>query len=87
MNGPHLELILETHPGANRSELEESLRAKGLEPLPMKSGVLLAGPVDALRQAVPTLTAEQTGQVPVPAELSRHVRSIRVFGPRRLQSP
>jgi hypothetical protein len=78
----HVELLVETLPGANRDRLQEKLRADGFDPLPMKAGFLLGAELEALRTLLPGLTGGEVGELPIPAELKDTVRSIRRFNPR-----
>ena len=73
----HVELLLETLPGANRDRLQEYLRAQGFDPLPMKAGFLLGAELEALGKLLPGLTGTETGELPIPAEMKDTVRSIR----------
>jgi hypothetical protein len=82
----HLELLLETLPGADRNQLSDRLRAKGFDPLPMKAGLLLSAELGTLRKLLPMLTAAETGELAVPEDLKHAVASIRIFKPRSLHS-
>ena len=84
MSGTHVELILETLPGADREQLRKRLLARGFESLPMKVGVLLAGDVSALEKLLPTIRGAAAGDLPVPDELRDLVRVIHVVTPRSL---
>ncbi len=84
MSAAYLELLLETRPGADRNELSDRLRAKGLDPLPMQAGLLLSAELGTLRKLLPKLTGTETGELAVPEELRHAVGSIRVFKPRSL---
>ena len=82
----HVELFLETLPGADRDRLQEQLRARGFDPLPMKTGFMLGAEIEALGKLLPELTGTETGELPIPAEMRDTVRSIRRFKPRSLHS-
>ena len=82
----HVELLLETSPGADRDQLQRLLRAIGLDPLPMKAGIVLSAEVEVLRKLLPGLSGTETGELPVPDELKNAVRSIRIFKPRSFHS-
>jgi hypothetical protein len=82
----HVELLIEVLPGANRDRLQESLRARGFDPLPMKAGFLLGAELEDIRKLLPGLTGTETGELPIPAEMQDTVRSIRRFKPRSFHS-
>jgi hypothetical protein len=82
----HVELLLETLPGANRDRLQEYLRAQGFDPLPMKAGFLLGAELEALGKLLPGFTGTETDELPIPVELKDTVRSIRRFKPRSLHA-
>jgi len=69
------ELIVELRSGADAEAVSDWLRQRGLEVLPMTVGLLASGEEAAVRNA-------QT----VAEELSAHVKSVSVAGPKRLQS-
>ena len=83
----HIELLLETLPGADRHWLQQYLSSRGFDPLPMKVGFLLSAELEAVAKLLPGLTGTETGELPIPAELKDTVRSIRLFKPRSLHSP
>jgi hypothetical protein len=84
MTEKHLELVVETHAGVNKERLQQRLRLEGVETLPMKVGVLLAGQVSALRAAIPSLTGQEADEIPVPDNLKDEVQAIRLVKPRSL---
>jgi hypothetical protein len=85
--GYHLELIVEANPGADRGRLRDDLQSYGLDPLPMRVGFLLSADRGALRRLVPSLSGDETSDLPVPPPLRSSVKSIRVVKPRSLQTP
>jgi hypothetical protein len=69
------ELIVELRSGADAAVVERWLRQRGLDVLPITVGLLASGEETAVRNA-------QTVEV----ELSAHVKSASVVGPKRLQN-
>ena len=84
MTEKHLELILETLPGVDKERLQQRLRLQGIEALPMKVGVLLAGQVSALHGVIPSLTGQETDEIQVPDNLKHEVKAIHIAKPRSL---
>jgi len=84
MEPKHLELILEVFADADRNRLAAALRARGLDPLPMKVGFMLSADLDTMRNLQPSLTGTETGDLPVPDEMKDAIRSIKVLKPRSL---
>jgi hypothetical protein len=82
----HVELLLETLPGADRDQLQQLLRGMGLDPLPMQAGIVLSAEVEALRKLLPGLSGTETGELSVPDRLKSAVRSICIFKPRSFHS-
>jgi hypothetical protein len=80
----HIELLLETLPGADRDQLQALLRAQGFEPLPMKAGLLLSAEREDLQQLLPGLSSTAADTVSIPAALATMVQAIRIFRPRSL---
>jgi hypothetical protein len=80
----YVELLLETLPGADRDRLQSLIRARGLDPLPMKAGFLLSAELEAVRKLLPGLVGTETGEPPIPEEMKNMVHSIRFFKPRSL---
>jgi hypothetical protein len=78
----HIELILELFPDADRDKVAQHLRGIGFDPLPMKAGILLSAEVEDLRRILPALSGNEIGELSVPDELSKAVRSIHIFKPR-----
>jgi hypothetical protein len=78
----HIELFLELLPDADRDQVQEHLRSKGLEPLPMKAGFALSAGLQDLKRLLPQLSGTEVGELSVPDELKKTVRSIQVFKPR-----
>jgi hypothetical protein len=84
MNEKYMELIIEADAGVDRERLQDRLSHEGIEALPMKVGMLLAGKISALRAAIPSLTGEETDEIPVPENLNDAVKAIRIVKPRSL---
>ena len=84
MNEKYIELIVEADAGVDRERLQERLSHEGIEALPMKVGMLLAGKISALRSAIPSLTGEETDEIPIPENLNDAVKAIRIVKPRSL---
>lgn len=84
MGTKHLELIVETQPGADLEQLKFQLKREDVETLPMGSGLLISGDVGALRAIIPTLKGDEPGEVAVPGHLNDVVKAINVFKPRTL---
>ena len=80
----HLEILLELLPDADRDELQRQLRGVGLDPLPMKAGILLSAEHEDLKRLLPQLSGTETGAIPVPDQLKKLVGAIRIFKPRSL---
>lgn len=76
----HVELALELHPDADRAAVEHWLRERGLDALPLVSGVLASGDSSAAREA---FGVEPAGELPVPGDLRSHVKSVVVVPPKQ----
>lgn len=77
------ELVVEAHPDADRPLLEQELRSRGLQPIPMRVGFLVGGEIRDLRRLAPALAPETT-DVPIEPSLRPLVRAIQVMRPRTL---
>jgi hypothetical protein len=77
----HVELALELHPGADRDAVERWLRGRGLDVVPLVSGLLATGEAGVARAA---FGAEPEGELPVPGELRAHVQSVVAVPPMEL---
>jgi hypothetical protein len=77
----HVELVVELRPGADTGVVANWLRQHSLEALPLVVGLLATGDAAAVRAA---FGADPEGTLPVPEELSAHVRSIAVVPPKRM---
>ena len=84
MSEKFIELIIEVRPGRGAERLLKRLRAKGLNPSPMKVGLLLAGTVSVLRKAIPSLTGDEVDGLAVPDDWGDEVQAIHVVKPRSL---
>jgi hypothetical protein len=84
MAAKHIELIVETYTGVDAKHLQERLHHGGIETMPMKVGLLLAGEVSSLRAAIPSLTGEEQDDITVPEYLKDAVKAIRIVKPRSL---
>ncbi len=82
----HVELLLETLPGADRDRLQDLLRARGFDPLSMKAGFLLSTELEAVRALLPGIVGTETGDLPIPEEMKTMVYSICFFKPRSFHS-
>jgi len=79
-----LELIAELHPGTDREALKERLVKAGVDAMPMKAGLLLAGEVSVLRAVIPGMSGDEQGPLEVPENLKDVVKAIHVVKPRSL---
>ncbi len=77
----HVELALELRPGADRGAVERWLRERGLDVLPLVSGLLATGDAGT---ALAAFGAEPEGELPVPGELRAHVQSVVAVPPMQL---
>jgi hypothetical protein len=77
----HVELVVELRPGADSGVVANWLHQHSLDALPFVVGLLATGDADAVRA---TFGADPEGMLPVPEELSAHVRSIAVVPTKRL---
>ena len=77
-----MEIILETHPGADTTELRRRLERLGLESTLMRKGLLVAGDIDRIKEVIPGLADGGSSEVVVPDALKDTVRAIYTIKPR-----
>jgi hypothetical protein len=82
----HVEAILEWGPGGPDPAVERWLAERGLEPLPMRAGLLLTGDGAAFKAAfgVDLERAEPPVRLHVPEELREAVASVTIPPPRQI---